>query len=76
MNDIEIVRREFWAHASDLYGLPLSPAQLDEAACEGADVAVVDRLFPQLSDVERSEILWALGAHLGDLAGFGGAVAA
>ena len=61
-----VARRAFWAHASDLYGLPLSDAQLDEAAGTADDVAVIDRLFPQLVDVERQELLWALGAALGD----------
>jgi hypothetical protein len=69
MNEIEIVRRDFWANASELYGLPLSPAQLDMAAGEGDDVAVLDRLFPQLTDVERGEVLWALGVHLAELVG-------
>jgi hypothetical protein len=63
-NDHVAVRRDFWAHAGELYGLPVSDAQLDEAALVGDDVAVLDRLFPQLVDVERQELLWALGAHL------------
>jgi hypothetical protein len=58
------VRREFWAHAGVLYGLPVSDAQLDEVSSALDDVAVVERLFPQLVDVERQELLWALGAHL------------
>ena len=56
-------RVEFWRHAGDLYGLPLSHAQLAEA-CWLDDLAVVDRFFPTLSDAERSEVLWSLGAYL------------
>ena len=56
-------RLEFWRHAGELYGLPLSDAQLAEAG-RLDDLAIVDRFFPTLSDPERSEVLWSLGEFL------------
>ena len=56
-------RLEFWQHAGELYGLPLSDEQLAETE-RLDDLAVVDRFFPTLSDPERSEVLWSLGAYL------------
>ena len=63
-DEVGLSRRvEFWQHAGELYGLPLTDAQLAEAAGLD-DLAFVDRFFPTLSDEERSEVLWALGAFL------------
>ena len=54
------VRRAFLAHAAELYGLALGPSELDVLAALD-DRAAVARAFPQLSDEELSEALWALG---------------
>jgi len=54
------VRRAFLAHAAELYGLGLGPSELDVLAGLD-DRAAVSGAFPQLSDEELSEALWALG---------------
>ena len=54
------VRRAFLQHAAALYGLSLDDVELDRLA-ELDDRAAVATGFPQLSDAELGEALWALG---------------
>ena len=53
-------RRDHLAHVGEVYGTPLSVAQLDELAPLD-DVTALRRAFPWLSAEEVSEALWALG---------------
>jgi hypothetical protein len=57
------LRRDFFGHAAELYGVTLDAA-LVEAAEHLDDLDAVALLFPCLDDAERQEALWALG-HFG-----------
>ena len=55
-------RVEFWRLTAEEFGLPLSGEQERELSeILHDEVAVLDRWFPHLADVERNEVLWALG---------------
>jgi hypothetical protein len=59
------VRVEFWRLTAEEFGLPLTGDQereLDELLDD--DLVVLDRWFPHLADVERNEVLWALGEYV------------
>ncbi|MET0325480.1 MAG: hypothetical protein ABW219_09675 [Ilumatobacteraceae bacterium] len=54
------VRRAFLEHAADLYELALTDGELD-ALAQLDDRPAIIGAFPQLSDAEVGEALWALG---------------
>ena len=49
-----------FAHVGEVFGLPLTHAQLAEIPCH-TDLEVVRTLFPHLRDAEQAEVLWAIG---------------
>ena len=53
-------RRDQLAHVADVYGTPLTRAQLDELAPLD-DLTALRRAFPWLAAEELNEALWALG---------------
>jgi hypothetical protein len=53
-------RQAAFAHVGEVFGLPLTHAQLAEIPGH-TDLEVVRTLFPHLLDVEQAEVLWAVG---------------
>jgi hypothetical protein len=53
-------RVERWQHVASLFGLPLTTGQLDDLATLD-DRTAAARFLPHLHDVERDEVLWAVG---------------
>ena len=52
-------REETWTHVAAMHGLVLSADDL-AAVRTACDVELVRRLFADLGDAERQEILWAV----------------
>jgi hypothetical protein len=49
-----------FAHVGEVFGLPLTDAQLAQIPGR-SDLELVRSLFPHLREVEQAEVLWALG---------------
>jgi alkylhydroperoxidase family enzyme len=58
--DLGTRRRDFLAHAADLYGRPPAVDLDDDELAALDDTAAVLLAFPWLSDAELVEALWAL----------------
>ena len=58
--DVDSRRRQFLAHAAELYGRPAALGLDDQAFEHLDDAGAILLAFPWLSDPELTEALWAL----------------